>query len=87
MLCPHIISHTHIARQQSIPPVEDDGCRDVYVNELEGEYQWIREYHREKKETEDERRTYLLRQGESEVRPGSPASELMECSSLMSYTS
>jgi len=52
---------------KDLPKVEDDGCRDVYVDELEGEYQWIREYHREKKESEDDKRTFLLRVGEDQV--------------------
>lgn len=47
--------------------MNDDGCREVFPEEVEGEYEWIREYHREKKET-DERRTYLLRLGEEQVK-------------------
>eukprot|EP00873_Tetraselmis_striata_P034346 jgi/Tetstr1/454610/TSEL_041502.t2 len=52
---------------RAAPDPDDDGCRDVFPEELEGEYEWVREYHREKKEMDDDKRTYLLRMEEDQV--------------------
>lgn len=52
---------------QAVPEPDDDGCRDVYAEELEGEYEWVREYHREKKELDDDKRTYLMRMEDDQV--------------------
>lgn len=52
---------------QTATEEDDDGCRDVFPEELEGEYEWVREYHREKKEMDDDKRTYLLRMDEDQV--------------------